>query len=59
MTPGVAWHETISSNDVDGAILHAPVGAPAGPHGTFAMAASRAPGVTAFMHGAVCTGVDK
>ena len=41
-----AWHETVASPDVDGAILHAPVGAPSGLRGTFAVAASRAPGVT-------------
>jgi non-lysosomal glucosylceramidase len=43
--PG-AWHETIETHDVGGAILHAPVGAPSGLRGTFALAASRAPGVT-------------
>lgn len=41
-----AWHETIETHDVGGAILHAPVGAPSGLRGTFAVATSRAPGVT-------------
>jgi non-lysosomal glucosylceramidase len=46
--PGMAgaWHETIESNDAGGAILHAPAGAPSGLRGTFALAASRAPGVS-------------
>ena len=34
------------AHDVGGAILHAPVDAPSGLRGTFAIAASRAPGVT-------------
>ena len=44
--PAGAWHETIETPDVGGAILHAPVDAPSGLRGTFAIAASRAPGVT-------------
>jgi non-lysosomal glucosylceramidase len=44
--PAGAWHETIENSDVGGAILHAPVDAPSGLRGTFAVAASRAPGVT-------------
>jgi non-lysosomal glucosylceramidase len=40
-----AWHETIEHPDVGGAVLHAPAGAPSGLRGTFALAASRAPGV--------------
>ena len=43
--PG-AWHETIESNHIAGALLHASVGAPSGLRGTFALAASREPGVT-------------
>ena len=39
--PAGAWHETIDTPDVGGAILHAPVGAPPGLRGTFALAASR------------------
>jgi non-lysosomal glucosylceramidase len=44
--PSGAWHETVESHDAGGAILHAPTGAPSGLRGTFALAASRAPGVT-------------
>ena len=44
--PAGAWHESVEHADVGGAILHAPVGAPSGLRGTFAVAASRAPGVT-------------
>ena len=44
--PAGAWHETIETHDVGGAILHAPVDAPSGLRGTFAVATSRAPGVT-------------
>ena len=44
--PAGAWHETIETHDVGGAILHAPAGAPSGLRGTFAVATSRAPGVT-------------
>jgi non-lysosomal glucosylceramidase len=43
--PAGAWHETIESPEVGGAVLHAPAGAPSGLRGTFAVAASRAPGV--------------
>lgn len=43
--PPGAWHETIELPDVGGAVLHAPAGAPSGLRGTFALAASRAPGV--------------
>ena len=41
-----AWHESVETHDVGGAILHAPADAPSGLRGTFALAASRAPGVT-------------
>ena len=41
-----AWHESIETPDAGGAILHAATGAPSGLRGTFAIAASRAPGVT-------------
>ncbi len=44
--PAGAWHETINTTDAGGAILHAPAGSPSGLRGTFALAASRAPGVT-------------
>ena len=44
--PAGAWHESIETLDAGGAILHAPAGAPSGLRGTFAIAASRAPGVT-------------
>ena len=44
--PAGAWHETIETHDAGGAILHAPAGAPSGLRGTFAVATSRAPGVT-------------
>ncbi len=44
--PAGAWHESFESTDTGGAILHAPAGAPSGLRGTFAIAASRAPGVT-------------
>ncbi len=44
--PAGAWHETIDISDAGGAVLHAPAGAPSGLRGTFAIAASRAPGVT-------------
>jgi len=44
--PAGAWHETIETHDAGGAILHAPAGAPSGLRGTFALVASRAPGVT-------------
>jgi non-lysosomal glucosylceramidase len=40
-----AWHETIEHPEVGGAVLHAPASAPSGLRGTFALAASRAPGV--------------
>ena len=43
--PAGAWHETIDLPDAGGAVLHAPAGAPSGLRGTFALAASRAPGV--------------
>ena len=43
--PAGAWHETIERPEVGGAVLHAPAGAPSGLRGTFALAASRAPGV--------------
>jgi non-lysosomal glucosylceramidase len=42
--PAGAWHETVASHDVDGAILHAPADAPSDLRGTFALAASRAVG---------------
>lgn len=41
-----AWHETIDFPDIGGAVLHAPADGPPGLRGTFAVAASRAPGVT-------------
>ncbi|MGZ8515386.1 MAG: GH116 family glycosyl-hydrolase, partial [Candidatus Limnocylindrales bacterium] len=41
-----AWHETIESPHAGGAVLHAPAGAPPGLRGTFAIAASRGPGLT-------------
>ena len=41
-----AWHETVDSPDAGGAVLHAAAGAPSGLRGTFALAASRAPGVS-------------
>lgn len=41
-----AWHETIEIPEAGGAVLHAPAGAPPGLRGTFAVAASRAPGVS-------------
>lgn len=44
--PPGAWHETIESPRAGGAVLHAPAGAPSGLRGTFALAASRAPGVS-------------
>ncbi len=44
--PSGAWHETIEFPDVGGAVLHAPADGPSGLRGTFALAASRAPGVT-------------
>ena len=44
--PAGAWHETAATPDVEGAILHAPIDAPTGLRGTFALAASRGPGVT-------------
>jgi non-lysosomal glucosylceramidase len=44
--PPGAWHETIDLPHAGGAVLHAPAGAPPGLRGTFAIAASRAPGVT-------------
>ena len=43
--PAGAWHETIELPEVGGAVLHAPASAPSGLRGTFALAASRAPGV--------------
>jgi non-lysosomal glucosylceramidase len=43
--PSGAWHETMEIPDAGGAVLHAPAGAPPGLRGTFAIAASRAPGV--------------
>ncbi len=43
--PAGAWHGSIDTPDVGGAILHASPDAPAGLRGTFALAASRAPGV--------------
>lgn len=46
VAPGGAWHESAATHDVDGVILHAPVGAAPGLRGTFALAASREPGVT-------------
>jgi non-lysosomal glucosylceramidase len=44
--PAGGWHETIDHPEVGGAVLHAPAGAPSGLRGTFALAASRAPGVS-------------
>jgi non-lysosomal glucosylceramidase len=44
--PPGAWHESIASPPAGGAVLHAPAGAPPGLRGTFAIAASRAPGVS-------------
>ncbi len=44
--PPGAWHETIESPAAGGAVLHAPAGSPTGLQGTFALAASRAPGIT-------------
>jgi non-lysosomal glucosylceramidase len=44
--PAGAWHETIESIDAGGAILHASADSPSGLRGTFALAASRAPGVS-------------
>jgi non-lysosomal glucosylceramidase len=44
--PPGAWHEAIESPHAGGAVLHAPAGASPGLRGTFAIAASRAPGVT-------------
>ena len=41
-----AWHASAETTDVAGAILHAPVDAPPGLRGTFAVAASREPGLT-------------
>ena len=43
--PG-AWHESIETSSAGGALLHAPTGAPTGLRGTFALAASRAPGLS-------------
>jgi non-lysosomal glucosylceramidase len=43
--PG-ARHETIASDHLAGALLHAPAGSAPGLRGTFALAASREPGVT-------------
>jgi len=43
--PAGAWHETIEAPDAGGALLHAPACVPSGLRGTFAIAASRAPGV--------------
>ena len=43
--PAGAWHEAVISSNVGGAILHAPTDAPTGLRGTFAVAASRAPGL--------------
>ena len=44
--PPGAWHETIESPHVGGVLLHAAADGPTGLRGTFAIAASRAPGVT-------------
>jgi non-lysosomal glucosylceramidase len=44
--PPGAWHESIEVPGAGGAVLHAPASAPPGLRGTFAIAASRAPGVT-------------
>lgn len=44
--PSGACHETIDFPDVGGAVLHAPADGPSGLRGTFALAASRATGVT-------------
>jgi non-lysosomal glucosylceramidase len=44
--PAGAWHESIEVPGAGGAVLHAPASAPPGLRGTFAIAASRAPGVT-------------
>ena len=44
--PAGAWHESVETPGARGAVLHAPGGAPSGLRGTFAIAASRAPGVT-------------
>jgi non-lysosomal glucosylceramidase len=44
--PAGAWHESVATHDAGGVILHAPVSAASGLRGTFALAASRAPGVT-------------
>jgi non-lysosomal glucosylceramidase len=43
--PAGAWHETVESPRAVGATLHAPADAAPGLRGTFALAASRAPGV--------------
>jgi non-lysosomal glucosylceramidase len=56
--PG-AWHETVTTSEVDGAILHAPLGAPSGLRGTFAVAASRAPGVTVTTRSRFDAGADR
>ncbi len=44
--PAGAWHESVDLSSVGGAVLHAPAGAPTGLRGTFALAASRAPGIS-------------
>jgi non-lysosomal glucosylceramidase len=44
--PSGGWHEAIETPEVGGAVLHAPADAPSGLRGTFALAASRAPGVS-------------
>lgn len=44
--PTGAWHESMAHHDAGGVLLHAPVGAASGLRGTFALAASRAPGVS-------------
>ena len=41
-----AWHEAIETSSAGGAVLHASAGAPTGLRGTFALAASRAPGLS-------------
>lgn len=46
LAPAGAWHESIEIPGAGGAVLHAPASAPLGLRGTFAIAASRAPGVT-------------
>lgn len=44
--PAGSWHEAVDHSSAGGAILHASAGASAGLRGTFAVAASRAPGLS-------------